>query len=512
MRRWFFSGCGEAKTVAWLSIAFALGYGQILGISANQNQYYLHGFARAGVGDLASDWLAQTRDPTPVFSAMVAATKANAGTWALHLVYFALLALYFASCYAIASKTPFFPRSGAGRILFSIGMIALHATIIRSLVIRLAGSDHLFLLQSGVAAQYVLGPGLQPSAFGVLLLASLAAFVHGRPLTAAVLVALACTFHSTYLLSGGSLIAGMMIGSVLAGKGRTAIQVGLIALAGVLPVIIYSLATFQPSSPSEFEEAQRLLAFSRLPHHADFAHWMNREAVFQSAWMAAGVIASRGTALFPVLFTAAATGLALGTVQVVTGNPTLALLFPWRASVLLVPTATALSLSWVARYCERAERRTPFTVCAGIVLFISVAGALVAHVKRTRDRTPDQGLTGFVAANRRAGETYLVPAGFTNKAFDGFELDSFRLSTGAAIFADNKSIPYKDAEVLEWRRRVELAARWYGVPDWDGSGAMEEAIREGITHVVVPAAVAVKSEKLVETYRDAAYRVFRIKR
>ena len=61
----------------WVGIIFEfLCWGFLFGVSyaqsplytSNQNQYFLHGFAKAGFGFLQNDWLANVTDSTPVFS------------------------------------------------------------------------------------------------------------------------------------------------------------------------------------------------------------------------------------------------------------------------------------------------------------------------------------------------------------------------------------------------------------------------------------------------------------
>src|SRR5436309_13096901 len=72
------------------TILFALVYCQAPLYYSNQNQYFLHGLAQAGEGLLDEDWLANTRDPTPVFSGLVELTARRLHPWAFH-VYYALL-------------------------------------------------------------------------------------------------------------------------------------------------------------------------------------------------------------------------------------------------------------------------------------------------------------------------------------------------------------------------------------------------------------------------------------
>src|SRR5262245_34845562 len=74
--------------------AFVAAYGQAPLYYSNQNQYLLHGFAAAGDGLLRDDWLAQTRDPTPVFTTLVAVTVRYLHPWLLHIFHAVLLGAY----------------------------------------------------------------------------------------------------------------------------------------------------------------------------------------------------------------------------------------------------------------------------------------------------------------------------------------------------------------------------------------------------------------------------------
>ncbi|MGL6094648.1 MAG: hypothetical protein ACRC7O_02455, partial [Fimbriiglobus sp.] len=156
MTRWF-------PLVA--AVAFAAAHTQGPLYFSNQNQYFLHGLADAGVGDLATDWLANTPDPTPVFSHGVAWAYRLAGPAAFQVAFFGLLALYFRSLWGVAAALPFFPQSRGGRLTFAAALIVVHSGIVRAASARWLGVDYPWYFQAGVANQYLLGPGLQPSVF-----------------------------------------------------------------------------------------------------------------------------------------------------------------------------------------------------------------------------------------------------------------------------------------------------------------------------------------------------------
>src|SRR5947209_1443964 len=86
--------------LAW-AIAFGVVHTQSPLFYSNQNQYLLHGLAEGGLGNLRDDWLANTQDPTPAFSALVAVTYRYFPAFLLHAEYFVLLMVYFLSLVAL---------------------------------------------------------------------------------------------------------------------------------------------------------------------------------------------------------------------------------------------------------------------------------------------------------------------------------------------------------------------------------------------------------------------------
>lgn len=61
----------------------------------------------------------------------------------------------------------------------------------------------------------------------------------------------------------------------------------------------------------------------------------------------------------------------------------------------------------------------------------------------------------------------------------------FRLYTGAPTFVETKSHPYKDVELVEWYRRVDLASDFYQARGPTARKLLRELIaRDGVTHVI----------------------------
>src|ERR1043166_8012358 len=324
--------------------AFALAYGQAPLYYSNQNQYFLHGLAKAGFGSLDEDWLARTADSTPLFSSLVAGTAFLFHPWAFH-VYHALIQ----TVYAMAMLGLFIriaAREKARRWpIFLFALILVHSAALRWLSCQTFGLDYPWYLQAGLAGQYALGTMFQPSVFGVGLILAIRSFVYGQHGLTAVCVAVVVSEHFTYALPGAFLTAGFIVALAVQGRYRQAAIIGAMTLALVLPITIFQWLRFQPTSAASFAQAQDILVNLRIPHHARIDQWFDVIAGLQVAWVALGLVLVWGTPLFVVL--AVPTGLAaiLTVVQAVTGNEALALLFPWRISAVLVPIATTIILS-----------------------------------------------------------------------------------------------------------------------------------------------------------------------
>ncbi len=544
-----------------LAAAFATAHTQGPLFFSNQNQYLLHGLADAGYGHLSADWLSTTADPTPLFSAGVAAAYRVAGLWPLQAGYFLLLTGYFVAAYRLVSRVWSAPRGPGvsawlppplrGRepsektsnssevtplsvtrlLVWAALFTAAHAAAFRVLSVALTGVDYPWNFQAGVAGQYLLGPGLQPSAFGVLLLASVAAFAADRPLLAGALAGAAGLIHATYLLPGALLVVGYLAKLTAEQRTRAALGAGAMALLAAVPAVGYAGVTFAPAEADGFAEAQRILAEIRIPHHAVVTRWFDAVAALQLVWVGLGLLALRGTRLLLPLAVAAAGGTVLTLVVTVFPHPSLALLFPWRVSALLVPVATAV-------LAARAAARLPAGQWAAGVAVAGLAGMVAAGVWVMAARvgyamnTAEVPLLEYVRGHAGPGDVVLIPTrvpavgagrGSISTSFTPpprprpgsnlipVDLQRFRLATGVPIYVDFKSVPYADGEVLEWYRRVRQAEEWFAAADWDAAVVRDGLKREGITLVVAPRDKPPKASFLDLVYADEAYHLYRVK-
>ena len=531
----------KVSTFVFWSLLFGIAYTQPPLYYSNQNQYFLHGLAHGGRGFLNEDWLANTADPTPFFSGLVALTSRYLHESFFYLYYIFLLGIYLHALAGIFDHLSGGRATPVTRLGFIALLVALHSALLRWTSAQLFGVDYPWYFQAGVANQYILGAGLQPSVFGVLLVLSISTFLRGRPYLAATWLSLAAVMHSTYLLSAAFLTLAYLYLLWRDQRRRAALLVGLWALLLVSPVVVYNLRTFAPSSPGTFAEAQYQLAHFRIPHHAQITIWLDGIAWAQIGWVVAALYLVRGTRLFVIMLVMCVLSLALTLVQVATGNDTLALLFPWRTSSILVPLATAIFLTRIVQRLTALFppssllfKRVLQTACVVLLTLAAAGGAYITYFGLGyRINSEERDLLDYIRTNKANGDLYLLPVevpklnsgnrGAASKNFTppprrnkqkqdiSVDLQRFRLFTGAPIYIDFKSIPYKDAEVLQWHQRVFWNHSLYKQPDWNDEKTKDELKRRGITHVVATADRDVRCDALRLVYADKYYRLYRLR-
>lgn len=527
----------------WLAaagLAFAFASTWAPHFYSNQHQYFLHGFAHAGFGDLANDWVANTTDPTPVFSWLIASVVRWLPMAILQMLFVLLMVLYLASLWWIVSceqggsfeDSPRATRAN-GAMVFAI-LIVAHAGIVRWASVHWLGKDFPWYLQAGVAGQYLLGPGLQPSVFGVLILAGLASYRLGRCTLGVALIASAASLHSTYLLPSGLLVGGVIVDQIRQKRVVRALMLGIFALVLVFPILVFISVKFSFSSAEAGAEARRLLCEVRIPHHCLIDRWLDSWAWLQIVWILVGLTTLRQNVLFPVLVVGVGGAVVLTATQWLTRSYFLALQFPWRLSAVLMPIATAAIASVLAKKIVKRLAFSWSMSLASAAVMVALLGGITIWMQGLGygENDSEKSMLEFVRVHRQSGDVYLLPSripavgqgprGNVSVTFAQppdpksnlipVDLQGFRLATGAAVYVDFKAVPYLDLEVLEWYRRMNNARKWYDRTDWSAGAIREELLREGITHVVASKARPPRAHYLQPIYQDDAFIVYRINR
>jgi hypothetical protein len=513
------------------SCLFALAYAQSPLYTSNQNQYFLHGLAKAGFGYLNQDWLANTLDPTPIFSKWIEISWQLIPWRPVFYLYFGILAgIFLLSLYGIVDMAWNVSKSRAQKWLTLSILMAIFSTGARYLLARGFGIEWEYLFDGGVAGQRLLGTVFQPSTFGVFLMLSIYLFLRDKKGWAVVCLLVAVTFHPTYLLSAAILTVLYMGITFWEGKEvRPALMIGIGALLGVAPILWHTLATFGGSDPVLTAEARKILVQFRIPHHAIIHQWLDASVLIKMFFVVLALFVlwkghsirngdntltndeedqSRIKAksrLFHILLWPTMVATVLTILQTWSEDAVLALLFPWRLSTWLVPLSVGLILGWLVAWSFKRFQLVRYA--RWIIIFSMLAAITSAAIGMTKFRISwqekqaldERGILAFVETNKQSGEVYMIP----------LKMQDFRLETGAPAFIEFKSIPYKDADVLEWRRRVDITRRFYAQTRCRRLVNLAET--EGFTHMILPVDHETTECKQTQSiFQDEYYGVYRI--
>jgi hypothetical protein len=502
-RKWFI---GLIRFLA-VCLVFGVIYAQSPLYTSNQNAYFLHGLAKAGYGYLSHDWMASRPEVNPVFSWLVYLTTMVFQSKVPFYIYYCLLmGVYLLSMFGIMDMLFDLRKSKTRALIFLALFLAAHSAAVRFVLSRLVSTDSIFLFEGGVAGQRILGQVFQPSVFGVFLVLSIYLFLRKRPFWSLVPIALAVSIHPVYLLGGALLtIAYMWILFRSEHNWKQALLVGTVSLLLVSPILIHTIWLFSDPDPILAQEALDVLVNFRNPQHALISNWLNWTVLVQGLLLLAGIMIIRKTKLFTILLIVTSGVLIPTILQIVTGNQWLALLFPWRVSVVLVPMGTTILIAYgVTKFMDwmKQQRRAELWIRLFglmVVAGLMIAGLIRFQIESARQRNdPAVPMMKYVAAHKSSGDLYMVPS----------KMESFRLVTGAPILADFKNAPDRDVDVMEWYTRLQWVS-WFYQGSQPCKTVLQIAAKYGVTDVVAEknnASTLCKSLPVV--YEDSIYRIY----
>jgi hypothetical protein len=207
------------------------------------------------------------------------------------------------------------------------------------------------------------------------------------------------------------------------------------------------------------------------------------------------------------MLTGTLAGMLLTLLQYFTHSNALALIFPWRISVILIPLSTSVIAAFfiseaVDRFSTRWSwfNRSVLLISIFVVALLSIAGAYRMVMDFSmKYASSEREMMSYIQHNKTIEDVYLVPT----------KMQDFRLATGTPIYVDFKSIPYRDSDVIEWYRRQRLAGKFYRTIDCE---LLEQlVIEDEITHIIMEHSQKMPlCPSMQEVYRNPDYAVYRI--
>jgi hypothetical protein len=462
----------------------------------NQNTKFLHGMATAFPEQLGWDWTASTVDGLPVFTAVVHLVARWADPAMFYVIEVALLSVMFLSLVTLARWMA--PRHGA-----SLAFVVLVGSLLVVLV-HPPNEDSL----EGVALQYLTRGYFQPAEFGILFLPAVLLALRRHP-AALVLAALPAVFHPTYITFSAITLAVFLVDRRRAGLRTSPLLLGLCAAMLVLPPLDLALR-FAPTDAAIFEQANAFLAFHRIPHHSDPLQWADERALRKLLLALVAIVLAPAGVLRWLLVAFVAVAVAGAAFVALTGNAEVALMAPWRTSVVVVPLSMAIVIGRLGDWLF-ARGGQPWLGAAlaapmlGWAVLVASDGAAVKWQQLTDPGVPDH--IEFIRANRAPGDIYLTTP----------TMSDFRLQAMVPQYVTWKTHPYLDTEVIEWNRRAGLAVSVFhpaAVEIGFDCASLERLLdTEQVTHVLVPigAVEAARScGPLAERYEGGDFVVFEV--
>jgi hypothetical protein len=488
---------------------------------SNQNTYLLHGLAHSHSNPLQVDWLAQTADPTPVFSFLIQTTLDFFNQNFVYLFHIILVAIFLYSCIGIASPRQEGPLFSLKHLLLLLWTLAAYSSAavhgIRKVPFPVKLTDFLgpkSFTATGLASQYALGDVFQPSMFAVFILLSVYLFTRDKLIPSFLCLTIAPIFHPTYLLPSGFFLVAYVFVMVKDGETpKKYLSLAAIFLVLLLPLVTYVLVNFQATSPELMAASRSILYDQRIPHHANPRIWFNEISLFQIALVVLALILVRPQKLGTILLLPFIFGVSLTLVQVLTGSQSLALLFPWRVSVVLVPLSAFIVISAFLDFLLRkwnADQEKTRKVVGALTLVLFSLNTFYGLYKFGRLLHPAEpkldSLTRFARSTHRPEDLYLIPT--------DTGMENFRIAALTPILVDAKSHPYRDFEVVEWNDRLKIVKKFYNLDAKDGCSVLRQISKKyPVTHVVVGEQFQISDcQMLEEIYREPKYKVCKIAR
>lgn len=436
------------NAAAWMLLGVA---GSIVALqdplfSENQNTKFLHAAAKTGYRLLGDDWMANTIDPLPMFSALVEALFRFGAIKAAYLLFPLLIAIFIFSLVSIADRLYGIRKSGAALAIF-LGIVFVEFKN----------------LQLGFGTQYLIGHYLQPCVFGVFITLAVERHLSGARMWASAFLALAAAFHPAYMPSALLIQGSFTLLDIIREK-RVDLQVVaplMLFIALSAPLVVRYKLLFAWTTPETGTEAMRLLSTERIAVHTKVRSWLNYEDYANMALIVVSMAMARKTPLFWIMLPLA--GVIAVTVPLLyfVSWPSLEVLTPWRTSVILLPLAWTVIAGRVAALAMRGAERSRIAGYALLAIgTIAVAVPVVQHMREQvhslfeTGTGSDNAVMDWAGAHASKGDLWLVP----NRT-NAFE--RFRMRSGVPILVNWKTHPYKDTEILEWYRRNKAAEAFY---------------------------------------------------
>ncbi len=436
-----------------LSVLFVITVQQFDLYKGNAN-HLIHSIKFFENNKLQNDWIAQQENHLPLFSYfnyLLIKLFSKKGIYILHSILLGICPFFL----FLISKI-LFPK--IEKINFCIIWFAMFVFIFH---------ENSFF--SGVAGQSVIDAGYQPASFGTLIFIGIYLFLIKKNFLSVFFICLAASFHPTYVLHTGFLILGFITYLIISKKYFDFFTTIIFYIILILPITIFIIFNFIMIDKNLVLIGQKIL-LERIPHHANIHHWVTYKDIISLLTYFIALFLVRNNFKFFVIFSVFGfCSIFLSFAQYFLISNSLALAFPWRSSVFIIPVSSLIIVSYFINKIKFDDKKLRF-FSLGLIIITSLSFGLKSHYIKDLNSKFDQKLklAKDIKKNFTSIERILVPT----------HLHYIRMNTGLPIFIDWKHHAFRYDQLIEWNLRVNLADNFYGSETFEDQLASLKKIQE----------------------------------
>ncbi len=419
-----------------LSILFAITIQQFPFFKGN-SLHLLHAIKDFDTNKLQNDWIANQTNHLPVFAYLNNIFLQVFPVKILHVIHFSLLVICSLFIFLICrNEFQNLNRTSLLFLWFSIFMLIYH--------------EHSFF--GGLAGQDIINEGYQPASFGVLFYCGIYLFLIRKYFFAILFICLSASFHPSYVLHSGLLSFGFCFYLLLVKEFKLLLRLIIYYIILILPITLYIILNFLLLDKELIQMGQNILV-ERIPHHALIKNWFSSKDFFSILiYLISLITIYKNKKIFIPLTIFGFSSILLSILQFLTESNTLALAFPWRASVFLMPLSSMIIISFLLnKFLLNKKIIDLFSVSLFIIVFLFFFGKNYFIKNDNQKFYSKLELVNEINVNYDSIERVLIP----------INISYIRMNTGLPIFIDWKHHAFKYDEIIMWKKRINLAQKFY---------------------------------------------------
>ena len=331
---------------------------------------------------------------------------------------------------------------------------------------------------TGVAGQDVIDEGYQPASFGVLFFIGYYFFLKNKNFLCVFFICLSATFHPTYVLHSGFFILGILAYLLIEKKYSIILSILFYYIFLIAPITIFIILNFLNIDQGSKLLGQEIL-LNRIPHHANIHQWLTyKDGIFLGVYFLMLFLTRKTLKFFIPLMVFGFCSIFLSFIQFFINSSSLALAFPWRASVFISPISSMICLSYLINKITIDGKLFRYLSMLFFILLFCLF-FYKSHFNKNLNAkfNHDLLLVKKIKKHYESIDRILIP----------IRLDFIRMNSGIPIFIDWKHHAFKYNEVIFWKLRIDLAGKFY---DSKNLSEQREALKkiqkiEKISHILI---------------------------